>query len=202
MTKIKKEMKIKEKAEDNRIRKIQRIRNRSNVLRDQRLSLSESNDKFDLITMDLEASSLSSESYPIEVAIIAYKDKKEILSFSTLIKPTDEWINHGDWNDESANIHKIKKEELNAGLEPWQICEILDNILVNQNVMVDSQHHDKFWILRLYEGRLPTFTMETISNDNIMKLNAIESNIIIAHRALPDARWLGENLLKMSNYSE
>ena len=83
-----------------------------------------------IATIDFEASSLSRTSYPIEVGVCIWADPEgPIQGWSTLIRPTPEWAEHGDWNKVSAGIHRIPREALEGGLSPAATVEKLNAIL-------------------------------------------------------------------------
>ena len=55
--------------------------------------------------IDIEASSLEPESYPIEIAVRFANGE----SYDSLIKPTGDW---SDWSMTSQQAHGISREEL------------------------------------------------------------------------------------------
>jgi DNA polymerase III epsilon subunit-like protein len=61
-------------------------------------------------TLDFEASSLSQESWPIEVGLSWLTDG-EVQTWSTLIRPAANW-ELSDWAPQSAAVHGIALEEL------------------------------------------------------------------------------------------
>lgn len=80
--------------------------------------------------IDFEASSLADSSFPIEVGVCIWLNPESpIQAWSTLIKPTTGWLADGDWNEVSASIHKIPREDLAAGLSPTATVERLNAIL-------------------------------------------------------------------------
>ncbi len=68
-------------------------------------------------TLDFEASSLSQKSWPIEIGL-AWLDGGEVQTWSTLIRPEQDW-NLSDWAPQSAAVHGITLEE---GSRPWAWC--------------------------------------------------------------------------------
>lgn len=98
------------------------------------------------VFIDIEASSLSKESYPIEVAW--NNPDGEILSY--LINPysIEEWQ---DWSEESEKAHGIQREDLySIGVEPEIIVEKLNKCLCDQDVYSDAINHDTKWLDRLF----------------------------------------------------
>jgi len=174
-----------------------RIRARSAVLRDQRISHHERSRTSELwgkrhkiIAMDVESTGLCQNSYPVEIAITTREKQRSSIQFTTIIQPTAEWLENGEETTESWGVHKIPREALKAGMEPWKVCEILDIMLAGENVYVSGGKWDAYWIARLYEGRTPAFTIRHLDEfpEDQMKNNLDKNEI--QHRALPDATAL------------
>jgi len=107
------------------------------------------------IFMDFEASSLSEESYPIEVA---FSDERGNIE-SYLIRPEADWV---DWCDIAEhNIHGISRELLaKEGLSVEWIVGRMRGKLKNKTVYVDGGKYDEYWAEKLFEfngntARLP-----------------------------------------------
>ena len=100
-----------------------------------------------LIFIDFEASSLSSESWPIEVGIAQVKDRRVVVE-SKLVRPHETW-SLDDWSDESAAVHNIPFSELETAMPADEVAHCLiervgDNILVS-----DCPEFDQRWLDRL-----------------------------------------------------
>jgi len=97
--------------------------------------------------LDVEASSLSANSYPIEVA---WSDREGDIT-SYLINPylVDGWI---DWSLESQKIHGITREQCkDQGVEPRWLCKCMSNSIdLKENIYADGGEFDEFWIDTLY----------------------------------------------------
>jgi len=109
--------------------------------------------------IDFEASSLTANSYPIEVAWTDSAGEIE----THLISPKEcaDWT---DWNEESAWIHKIRHcQLLEDGKTISWMCDFLTEKLANQTLYSDAPKHDTFWLYRLFEARdleLPNITIK------------------------------------------
>lgn len=96
--------------------------------------------------IDVEASSLESESYPTE---IAWSDSNGKIT-SYLINPYyfDDW---NDWDYHAQQItgisRKLCREE---GFMPPLVCEKMNEALEGQTLYTDGYESDSFWINKLF----------------------------------------------------
>lgn len=103
-----------------------------------------------LITLDVEASSLKNESYPIQIGFTKMVDSKFVTT-EFMIKPIPEWT---DWDEETElYIHNISRRDIeNDGLDIYHCCKMLNTQLSGHIVIVDSEDFDNFWINKLYDA--------------------------------------------------
>ncbi len=149
----------------------------------------------DIIIIDCEASGLSEKSYPIEIGV-AFKED----SFSFLIKPLDDW---NDWNEESAKIHKIERNELfSKGITVYEAAYRLNSQLRGLTVYSDAADFETFWIDRLFSavGVSRNFDIDSIYslNFNPDKYISIKKELSlksIIHRAENDAIIIRDSIL-------
>lgn len=66
------------------------------------------------IFIDFEASSLSEQSWPIEVGLARLEGKRVVIE-SKLIRPRPDWSEF-DWNEKSAAVHGIPRSDLEVPL--------------------------------------------------------------------------------------
>ena len=130
--------------------------------------------------LDFEASSLSWESYPIEVAW--GNDKSNIESY--LISP-ESILTWNDWNVESQKIHKISRQELiNSGVSPDSVCEHMVKKLSNCVVYTDNPDWEGLWTRALFKSctkQLPpidirhidSLLIETVCPDTSERINGL-----------------------------
>lgn len=98
--------------------------------------------------IDLEASGLKRNSFPIEVGIFL---PEENYSDSWLIKPTEQWISERQWDTESEEIHGISLDHLNEnGLNGLDVCNKLNSILRGTVIFSDAPDFDSMWINILF----------------------------------------------------
>jgi len=97
--------------------------------------------------LDVEASSLSRNSYPIE---IAWSDRfGNIESHLINVHAVDSWL---DWSYESYEIHGISREMCKKdGVEPNWLCNRLDESISSDEIIYcDGGELDEFWVDELF----------------------------------------------------
>ncbi len=99
--------------------------------------------------IDFEASSLNTDSYPIEVAWNYPDGSVE----SHLINPDfiEDW---SDWDAHAqCNIHGIDREDLRKeGKDPNWVCDRMREALGSTILHSDGAEFDGFWLSRLFES--------------------------------------------------
>ena len=108
--------------------------------------------------LDFEASGFGSESYPIEVGVVAASGQR----YCGLIRPHKEWLH---WSSEAAQLHRITRNNLvEHGKPVIQVCEELNALLHDTTVFSDAWTHDKSWMIKLYHAAAmaPTFSLSPI----------------------------------------
>jgi hypothetical protein len=123
--------------------------------------------KFPLIIIDFEASSLNMESYPIEVGMaVAMNLSGSVGVWSSLIIPDPEWVQGGDWEPASQQIHGIARESLAGGSHPVEIAETLNRVIEpHGQAWCDGGRYDGHWLKTLFLAApvKPTFDLWDIS---------------------------------------
>ncbi len=95
--------------------------------------------------IDFEASSLSADSYPIEVA---WGSSPETVA-AFLLNP-DKMAGWTDWNFKSCEFHGISRQELvRRGEDPRRVAEIMIDELAGKMVYSDEPRFDNRWKDRL-----------------------------------------------------
>jgi len=168
-----------------------------------------------LVFLDFEASSLSKQSYPVEVAWIFEDGASE----SHLIRPAPNWT---EWDPKAAAIHGISRDELErAGTPHEEVAHRMVTVLDGHDLLASAPSWDGKWLsVLLRAAGLPRHTLRLRdSDDAILEVaretlrgkvpdaelealasKAAETEVRIpgtapAHRALADAeeerqRWL------------
>ncbi len=106
-----------------------------------------------LAMLDIEASSLDQDSYPIEVGVAVWPaPNAPIAGWSTLILPTEHWLRHGHRSRKASALHLIPDAELLAqGRPPAQAAAML-NVALEQTAVAwcDGGDYDLYWLDRLF----------------------------------------------------
>jgi hypothetical protein len=112
------------------------------------------------VFLDFEASSLSDDSYPIEVGWVFEDGRGE----AHLIRPVADWT---DWNPRAEALHKISREALAADGEPVEAVaqRILDQ-LADHSVYASAPSWDGKWLSVLFRAAgLPRHAMRLRDTD-------------------------------------
>lgn len=149
-----------------------------------------------IVTLDIEASSLSNESYPIQIGYTTVTGN----TFETkefLIKPSCEWE---DWDEEAESyIHNISRESLRDGLDIITACNLLNSELGKKLIIVDSKKYDEFWLDRLFDAANIQRDFEIVDVDTYLfngfgiangKFEDERENYTFEHQAGSDARMI------------
>ncbi len=146
-----------------------------------------------MIIVDVEASGLHQESYPIE---IAWQDSEQPESFdSFLIVPADDWTYWDEYAE--SEIHHISREQLfDSGITVNEACERLNSALINQVIYSDAVEYDQRWLMKLFDETeiKPTFSfgsvIDLLPKGGDLKYNKLLESAPVKHRALDDARQI------------
>jgi hypothetical protein len=96
-----------------------------------------------LVFLDFEASSLSKQSYPIEVAWVFEDGRSE----AHLIRPTETWT---DWDPRSEAIHHIERAQLiRDGVEPAEVAGRMIDVLAGHDLLASAPSWDGKWLSTL-----------------------------------------------------
>lgn len=167
--------------------------------------------------IDLEASSLSDNSYPIEVGIFIPSDNGLYESYSWLIKPTENWLLNREWNEKSASVHNISKNEIiENGHLGYDICNKLNSLLLGTTIYSDAPDYDYKWLKILFDewnidmkfdlGHIlypedkklsEKLNKVSYSQFNKIKEKIVKDNNLILHRAGDDSIMLGLIMQKL-----
>jgi DNA polymerase III subunit epsilon len=101
-----------------------------------------------LIFIDFEASSLSSQSYPIEVGCAWIEDDR-VVQVSDLIRPDIDW--EPDWSHKSAAVHGIRRDALEQAEPAFKVAPRYAELLAGRTVVCDAPGYDGHWLGRLLE---------------------------------------------------
>jgi len=149
-----------------------------------------------MYVLDIEASSLSDTSYPIEIAW-CHIDGTD--AFSTLINPESA----GGWDDwdtyAETEIHRLSREQCcQEGQNVVVVAKKVEELLMNHPVCSDAHGKDQQWLDRLFEavGRRPPAKLMDIKDTVLPKQRAALDqrlkDLERPHRAMDDCLLLSE----------
>lgn len=145
-----------------------------------------------IATLDIEASGIHPESYPIEIGVILPNGD----AYCNLIKPASTWTY---WDDDAEKIHGISQDELiQYGKEVLEVARELNHFLKDITVYSDCWLLDQPWLTTLFQqtSNEPTFKLMDImyimAENRYEQLTAAKSEAashlqLKRHRATNDA---------------
>ena len=155
---------------------------------------------FPLILLDFEASSLSDDSYPIEVGVaVALTLDEPIRVWSSLIQPVREWTFRHDWDPAAERVHHIPAALLATGQISSEVAKALNTIIGPVgHAYCDGGHYDGFWLERLFKAARiePAFALWDLARLFLLnrtlfrRFGALLANDEPPHRAGEDATRL------------
>ena len=147
--------------------------------------------------IDIEASGLASNSYPIEVGLALAPGQR----FCALIKPADEWKH---WDQQAESVHGISRDILlKKGRSVTEVARELNQLLNNRIVYSDAWSVDNPWVTTLFAAARMDKTfdvraLEMILNERQIDVwmetrDAVVRDLgLTRHRASNDARIIQE----------
>lgn len=102
--------------------------------------------------LDFEASSLSPQSWPVEIGY-AWITGDRVETHASLIEPRADWA-LSDWSTRAEDIHGLALTEVLAG-RPADIIAAETDIFAQYTVISDNPAREQVWLDRLRAGRDP-----------------------------------------------
>lgn len=145
--------------------------------------------------IDIEASSLSPQSYPVEIAWSIMGTEID----SVLINPdsADDWT---DWDQQAEALHGISRSAaVRDGVDVMVAAQHLNECLGGLVVLCDGLEHDRFWLHRLFDAVMfqPAFRLSSLQGWLRLNIPAQEARFneqtslqVRRHRAGADVRAL------------
>lgn len=145
--------------------------------------------KYPLLVIDIEASGLEPDCYPIELGIARRQNPKaDIELLETLIKPTDIWSNNHPWDVNAQKIHGIWKHELDKAPDVFCVMESVIKWLGKDVTLIsDNPFYDQRWMLLLSQATQSKFMPQIIWPSHLDRIKFHQHNSNVAHRAGKDA---------------
>lgn len=161
--------------------------------------------KTDIGIIDIEASGLHFDSYPIEIAIL-----RQGICKSWLIKPEKNWTY---WCETAESLHGIKRRDLyENGLSACDVAHQINEFLSDSDTVLysDANRWDDDWVSTLYfaakiernfyvDSIYDLIDKEKWHEFDAHKALLAESGRFRHHRAAEDVRMINEALLQVLN---
>lgn len=152
--------------------------------------------------IDIEASGLHFDSYPIEIAVLVNG-----LPHVWLIKPESSWTH---WCDKAETLHGISRSKLiKQGVSASIVVDELTDVLSDTPGVIysDADRWDEDWLSILFftSGKQPPVKVlsifELMSEDQKCMFNTVKNDLCSngsyqQHRALDDVKMINEAFLK------
>lgn len=154
-----------------------------------------------MIFIDFEASSLSADSWPIELGICWIDEQNKLRVESKLIRPHASW-QLSEWSEFSQKIHGITLDEIEAAEDAVSIARWAQNRLAGALLLSDAPKFDSRWLNKL---------LATVPARDLLEVNSVQKHAEArftgtaramffrayanghgAHRAAADALRLGQ----------
>ena len=158
--------------------------------------------------VDFEASSLSQESWPIEVGL-SWLDIGEVRTWSTLIRPAPSW-ELADWAPKSAEVHGIALDTLQNAPAVAKVAGDLIEHLDGRVLVSDAPDFETRWLCKLMKagGRATTPTIEDYHRISFVNFSGMALDMLYEtlerrpapHRADPDSAGLVNAWRKAMHY--
>lgn len=104
-----------------------------------------------IVFIDFEASSLSVDSWPIEVGLAWIDRHDQLKTWSELIRPDPAW-DLDDWSWQSETIHRIRlKDLMSLGRPAFQVAREFADRTAGHKLVSDAPPFDGRWMSRLFE---------------------------------------------------
>lgn len=160
--------------------------------------------------LDFEASSLSRESWPIEVGL-SWIESGSVETWSSLIRPDPAW-DLGDWSPQSAEVHGIPLSDLDEAPSATEVAEAFLNVVGRRILASDAPEFEARWLGRLIRaaGRTEVPSIEDFDGLSFAMFEGYALDILYEtverrpapHRAGPDTARLARGWLKAAEHQQ
>jgi hypothetical protein len=107
-----------------------------------------------LLFVDVEASSLAPNGYPIEIGWAPDASAADGEGCGgVLVSPTPAWQEEGHWSEESAAVHRIPRDVLiREGLDVMDVMPMLERAFAGRLLVSDAIDSDLRWLAQLCDA--------------------------------------------------
>lgn len=147
----------------------------------------------DVLTMDIEASGLTDESYPLSIGVAGNEQR-----WIWYVTPLGEWV---EWCEVAAGIHGIERDFLlSQGRDSFLVAREMNAIFKGRTLMVNTEW-DQRWLAKLFDESDVRCAFEVkrldqaFSADICTSINDAFESADIPHEADKDAATLREAII-------
>lgn len=151
----------------------------------------------DVLTMDIEASGLTAESYPVSIGVAGNEQR-----WIWYVSPLGEW---DEWCEIAAAMHGIERDFLlSQGRDAFLIAREMNAIFKGHTLLVNSDW-DQVWLAKLFDesGVRCAFEVKRLeqvfSSDTCTLINDAFESADIPHEADKDATVLRDAIVAALN---
>lgn len=159
----------------------------------------------EIVFLDLEASSLAVDGWPIEIGVSWIDETGELVTWSSLIRPHGTWA-HAAWSDESEAVHGIARSDLSQAPAAEDVAREAQDMFAGRLMLSDAPAFDGRWLDTLqatagFERETPILdfdavAMRSFEGDTLDALYTSLTRRRAPHRAGPDSRRLARAWLR------
>lgn len=152
---------------------------------------------FPIAVIDFEATSLTLESYPIEVGVARVASTTSTINtWSKLIAPDPAWQMDAQWDLDAERVHGISRWQLQQGERATAVMAALNEATAGATlVLCDGGHYDVLWLNALSSAAAmaPAFRLTQIDSlfaehpNTQQRYSETLRRSVPPHRAGPDA---------------
>lgn len=136
-----------------------------------------------MLFVDFEASSLAMNSWPIEIGVAWITEDLKIRAEGHLIRPEPSWEREA-WSSESAAVHGIAFESLEAGVPAREVCAWFADLSAGCILASDAPEFDKRWLDGLLEAGRTTQDFRVIDFDQLVRTVFAGRGVTAVYRTL------------------
>ena len=159
----------------------------------------------EVVFLDLEASSLEPDGWPIEIGLTWIDELDELVTWSSLIRPHPSW-NIAAWCADAEVIHRLTQADLSVSRPAEDVAAEANAMIADRLMISDGRKADARWLDQLLatagrhrEMPILDFDATAIRRFDGDALDALYTSLTrrrAPHRAGPDSRRLARAWLR------
>lgn len=153
----------------------------------------------EVVFLDLEASSLAPDGWPIEIGLTWIDELDELVTWSSLIRPHPSW-NIAAWCADAEAIHRLTQADLSVSRPAEDVAAEANAMIADRLMISDGRKADARWLDQLLatagshrEMPILDYDASALQRFDGAALDALYTSLTrrrAPHRAGPDSRRL------------